>query len=160
MDRLHVATLNILNLADRWPERLPLLLADTAALQPDLLGRVLRQEGFGDDGDADGAQCQCQAHGDRVYDDETQIAGPAQPFACMQRAARSDLLPDRQGDEHCEERDCADNRFVLHGRIRYLSRFSLAFSKPASRRAPSAQRVTIGVRPGGISSSTLTSRSP
>jgi endonuclease/exonuclease/phosphatase family metal-dependent hydrolase len=38
MDRLHVATLNILNLADRWPERLPLLLADMAGLQPDLLG--------------------------------------------------------------------------------------------------------------------------
>jgi endonuclease/exonuclease/phosphatase family metal-dependent hydrolase len=38
MERLHVATLNILNLADRWPERLPLLLADTAALRPDLLG--------------------------------------------------------------------------------------------------------------------------
>ncbi len=35
---LHVATLNIRNLADRWPERLPLLLADMAALQPDLLG--------------------------------------------------------------------------------------------------------------------------
>lgn len=38
MDRLHVATLNILNLADRWPERLSLILADMAALQPDLLG--------------------------------------------------------------------------------------------------------------------------
>lgn len=38
MDRMHVATLNIRNLADRWPERLPLLLADMAALQPDLLG--------------------------------------------------------------------------------------------------------------------------
>ena len=37
MDRLHVATLNILNLADRWPERLSLILADMAALQPDLL---------------------------------------------------------------------------------------------------------------------------
>jgi endonuclease/exonuclease/phosphatase family metal-dependent hydrolase len=37
MDRLRVATLNILNLADRWPERLPLILADMAALQPDLL---------------------------------------------------------------------------------------------------------------------------
>ncbi len=37
MDRLLVATLNILNLADRWPERLPLLLADMAALQPDLM---------------------------------------------------------------------------------------------------------------------------
>jgi endonuclease/exonuclease/phosphatase family metal-dependent hydrolase len=37
-DRLHVAILNILNLADRWPERLPLILADMAALQPDLLG--------------------------------------------------------------------------------------------------------------------------
>lgn len=36
-DRLHVATINILNLADRWPERLPLLLADMAALQPDVL---------------------------------------------------------------------------------------------------------------------------
>ena len=35
---LHVATLNILNLADRWPERLPLILPDMAALQPDLLG--------------------------------------------------------------------------------------------------------------------------
>ena len=38
MDRLRVATLNILNLADRWPERLPLILADMAALQPDVLG--------------------------------------------------------------------------------------------------------------------------
>lgn len=38
MDRLHVATLNIRNLADRWDERLPLLLADMAALQPDILG--------------------------------------------------------------------------------------------------------------------------
>jgi len=33
-----VATLNILNLADRWAERLPLILADMGALQPDLLG--------------------------------------------------------------------------------------------------------------------------
>jgi len=38
VDRLLVATLNILNLADRWDERLPLILADMAALQPDLLG--------------------------------------------------------------------------------------------------------------------------
>ena len=38
MDSLHVATLNILNLADRWDERLPLILADMAALQPDVLG--------------------------------------------------------------------------------------------------------------------------
>lgn len=38
MTRLRVATLNILNLADRWEERLPLLLADTAALRPDILG--------------------------------------------------------------------------------------------------------------------------
>jgi endonuclease/exonuclease/phosphatase family metal-dependent hydrolase len=38
MDPLHVATVNIRNLADRWDERLPLLLADMAALQPDLLG--------------------------------------------------------------------------------------------------------------------------
>jgi endonuclease/exonuclease/phosphatase family metal-dependent hydrolase len=38
VDRLHVATLNILNLADRWAERFPLILADVAALQPDLLG--------------------------------------------------------------------------------------------------------------------------
>jgi endonuclease/exonuclease/phosphatase family metal-dependent hydrolase len=38
MDRLHVATLNIRNLADRWFERLPLLLADMSSLQPDLLG--------------------------------------------------------------------------------------------------------------------------
>ena len=38
MDPLHVATLNLRNLADRWDERLPLLLADMAALQPDLLG--------------------------------------------------------------------------------------------------------------------------
>jgi len=35
---LRVATLNILNLADRWAERLPLILADMAALQPDVLG--------------------------------------------------------------------------------------------------------------------------
>jgi endonuclease/exonuclease/phosphatase family metal-dependent hydrolase len=35
---LRVATLNIRNLADRWEERLPLLLADTAALRPDILG--------------------------------------------------------------------------------------------------------------------------
>jgi endonuclease/exonuclease/phosphatase family metal-dependent hydrolase len=33
-----VATLNIRNIADRWPERLPLLLADMAALQPDVIG--------------------------------------------------------------------------------------------------------------------------
>jgi endonuclease/exonuclease/phosphatase family metal-dependent hydrolase len=38
VDRLHVATLNIRNLADRWDERLPLILADMAALQPDVLG--------------------------------------------------------------------------------------------------------------------------
>lgn len=38
MDRLRIATLNIRNMADRWPERLPLLLADMSALQPDLLG--------------------------------------------------------------------------------------------------------------------------
>jgi endonuclease/exonuclease/phosphatase family metal-dependent hydrolase len=38
MDRLHVATLNIRNLADRWGERLPLLLSDIAALQPDVIG--------------------------------------------------------------------------------------------------------------------------
>jgi endonuclease/exonuclease/phosphatase family metal-dependent hydrolase len=35
---LRVATLNIRNLADRWDERLPLLLADMAALEPDVLG--------------------------------------------------------------------------------------------------------------------------
>jgi endonuclease/exonuclease/phosphatase family metal-dependent hydrolase len=38
MEHLRVATLNILNLADRWAERLPLILADMAALQPDILG--------------------------------------------------------------------------------------------------------------------------
>jgi endonuclease/exonuclease/phosphatase family metal-dependent hydrolase len=38
MTELHVATLNIRNLADRWNERLPLLLTDFAALQPDILG--------------------------------------------------------------------------------------------------------------------------
>ncbi len=38
MDALHVATLNLRNLADRWPERLPLILADMASLQPYLLG--------------------------------------------------------------------------------------------------------------------------
>jgi endonuclease/exonuclease/phosphatase family metal-dependent hydrolase len=38
MTELHVATLNIRNLADRWNERLPLLLSDFAALQPDVLG--------------------------------------------------------------------------------------------------------------------------
>ena len=37
-DALHVATLNIRNIADRWPERIPLLLADMGALQPDLIG--------------------------------------------------------------------------------------------------------------------------
>jgi endonuclease/exonuclease/phosphatase family metal-dependent hydrolase len=37
-DRLHVATLNVLHFVDRWPERLPLILADMAALQPDVLG--------------------------------------------------------------------------------------------------------------------------
>ena len=37
-ERIRVATLNIRNLADRWDERLPLLLADTAAAAPDLLG--------------------------------------------------------------------------------------------------------------------------
>ncbi len=38
MDALVVATLNIRHFADRWAERLPLLLADMAALQPDLMG--------------------------------------------------------------------------------------------------------------------------
>jgi endonuclease/exonuclease/phosphatase family metal-dependent hydrolase len=38
MDRLTIGTLNLRNIADRWDERLPLLLADMAALQPDLLG--------------------------------------------------------------------------------------------------------------------------
>ncbi len=37
MKHLDVATLNLRNIADRWPERLPLLLADMAALQPDVL---------------------------------------------------------------------------------------------------------------------------
>jgi endonuclease/exonuclease/phosphatase family metal-dependent hydrolase len=37
-DQLLVATLNLRNIADRWPERIPLLLADMAALQPDLIG--------------------------------------------------------------------------------------------------------------------------
>lgn len=37
-DELHVATLNLRNIADRWTERIPLLLADMAALQPDLIG--------------------------------------------------------------------------------------------------------------------------
>ena len=37
-ERLLVATLNLRNIADRWPERMPLLLADMAALQPDLIG--------------------------------------------------------------------------------------------------------------------------
>jgi len=37
-DRLRIATLNIRNLADRWDERLPLLLADMAAIAPDVLG--------------------------------------------------------------------------------------------------------------------------
>src|SRR3954470_2032423 len=35
---LLVATLNLRNIADRWSERLPLLLADMAALQPDVIG--------------------------------------------------------------------------------------------------------------------------
>jgi endonuclease/exonuclease/phosphatase family metal-dependent hydrolase len=38
VDAIHVATLNIRNLADRWSERLSLLLADMAALQPDVMG--------------------------------------------------------------------------------------------------------------------------
>lgn len=35
---LRVATLNLRNIADRWPERIPLLVQDMAALQPDLIG--------------------------------------------------------------------------------------------------------------------------
>jgi endonuclease/exonuclease/phosphatase family metal-dependent hydrolase len=38
MRHLDVATLNVRNIADRWPERLPLVLSDMAALQPDLMG--------------------------------------------------------------------------------------------------------------------------
>ena len=38
MTSLHVATLNLRNLADRWDERLPLLLSDFGSLQPDLIG--------------------------------------------------------------------------------------------------------------------------
>ena len=56
---LRVLTLNILNMADRWPERLPLLLAEFAALQPDVAGlqeavyvmqqdRLLAASGVGD----------------------------------------------------------------------------------------------------------------
>jgi endonuclease/exonuclease/phosphatase family metal-dependent hydrolase len=37
-DALTVATLNIRNLADRWWERAPVLFADFAALQPDVIG--------------------------------------------------------------------------------------------------------------------------
>lgn len=37
-DAVHVATLNLRNIADRWPERISLLLADMAALQPDVIG--------------------------------------------------------------------------------------------------------------------------
>jgi endonuclease/exonuclease/phosphatase family metal-dependent hydrolase len=37
-ESLLVATLNMRNIADRWPERIALLLADMAALQPDLIG--------------------------------------------------------------------------------------------------------------------------
>jgi endonuclease/exonuclease/phosphatase family metal-dependent hydrolase len=35
---LQVATLNLRNIADRWPERIALLIQDMAALQPDLIG--------------------------------------------------------------------------------------------------------------------------
>ena len=38
MTSLTIATLNLRNIADRWDERLPLLLADMAALQPDVMG--------------------------------------------------------------------------------------------------------------------------
>lgn len=38
MTELHVATFNILHFADRWRERLALILADMAALDPDVLG--------------------------------------------------------------------------------------------------------------------------
>lgn len=38
MNQLTIGTLNLRNIADRWDERLPLLLADMGALQPDLLG--------------------------------------------------------------------------------------------------------------------------
>ncbi|HJW21644.1 MAG TPA: endonuclease/exonuclease/phosphatase family protein [Candidatus Limnocylindrales bacterium] len=38
MPSILAATLNVRNIADRWPERLPLLLADMAALQPDVIG--------------------------------------------------------------------------------------------------------------------------
>jgi endonuclease/exonuclease/phosphatase family metal-dependent hydrolase len=38
MTRLRVLSLNLRNLMDRWPERMPLLLAEFAALQPDIAG--------------------------------------------------------------------------------------------------------------------------
>jgi endonuclease/exonuclease/phosphatase family metal-dependent hydrolase len=38
MPVIAVSTLNLRNIADRWPERIPLLLGDMASLQPDLLG--------------------------------------------------------------------------------------------------------------------------
>jgi endonuclease/exonuclease/phosphatase family metal-dependent hydrolase len=38
MPTVRAATLNLRNIADRWSERLPLLLADMAALQPDVIG--------------------------------------------------------------------------------------------------------------------------
>lgn len=38
MSHLRVATLNLRNLMDRWDERMPLVLADMRAIQPDLIG--------------------------------------------------------------------------------------------------------------------------
>jgi len=38
VDAIHVATLNLRYFADRWDQRLPLILADMRALQPDVLG--------------------------------------------------------------------------------------------------------------------------
>ncbi|HSG86131.1 MAG TPA: endonuclease/exonuclease/phosphatase family protein [Candidatus Limnocylindrales bacterium] len=38
MTSVTVATFNLLHFVDRWAERLPLILADMAALQPDLMG--------------------------------------------------------------------------------------------------------------------------
>ena len=78
MDRLHVATLNIRNLADRWDERLPLILADMAALQPDLLGLqevvyVLQQDRL------------IGAAGERPLRVDPGLGGPA---GIRQRAAR------------------------------------------------------------------------
>jgi endonuclease/exonuclease/phosphatase family metal-dependent hydrolase len=100
---VHVATLNIRNIADRWDERLPLLLADMAALQPDLLGLQ---------------ECVYAAQQDRLIG----AAGEGRYESLRGWAGRPEygnaiLVRERLGADGVERIDLGRNRSAIRARI-------------------------------------------